>query len=177
MISLTYFLNCNHFLTFDNNKKLEIASCQLTQYIATHKFCKNIICFRPGSNRGPSVCQTDVITATPRKLADQSRPARRPVSRFREGERKGQQDRGRCSEPTLHLNCKLAWSKAQERPLSNIVILICQISSQLHMVQISNGSILAFLWVKYRFQGTFYCPKCSKRVFAFYPLFTHSKCQ
>ena len=27
-----------------------------------------MICFRPGSNRGPSACQADVITTTPRKL-------------------------------------------------------------------------------------------------------------
>ena len=25
-------------------------------------------CSRPGSNRGPSVCETDVITTTPREL-------------------------------------------------------------------------------------------------------------
>ena len=29
--------------------------------------------------------------------------------------------------------------------------------------------------VKYRFQGTFYCPKVVKSVFAHYPLFTRNK--
>ena len=31
-------------------------------------------CFRPGSNRGPSACQADVITTTPRKLDVQRHP-------------------------------------------------------------------------------------------------------
>ena len=29
---------------------------------------KNEFCFRPGSNRGPSACEADVMTTTPRKL-------------------------------------------------------------------------------------------------------------
>ena len=40
--------------------------------MATKMFIFNTLirvkCFRPGSNRGPSMCKTDVITTTPRKL-------------------------------------------------------------------------------------------------------------
>ena len=36
---------------------------------------------------------------------------------------------------------------------------------------------ISFCDIKYRFQGTFYCPKSSKSVFVNYPLFTRSKLQ